>query len=103
MPVHAQMRCLTCTFAVVSASPSANEGRRLVTGDVPAERPSSTSFASISVVSAFVFEAIDEARVGVDLGRLAELAHAEAAENTTLPSCTRPSQTPGTSSSSCAV
>ena len=78
-PVQAQISCRTLTWRVVSASPSLNDGRRLVTGVSHVSCPSATSLASSSVVSAFVFDAIMKSVFAVDRRRLAELAHAEAA------------------------
>ena len=57
VPVQAQTRCFRRTLAVVSAFPSLNVGSMAVTGVSQENFPSSTSFASISVVSAFVLDA----------------------------------------------
>ena len=57
-PVHAQIRCFTSTLLVVSASPSLNDGNRLVAVVSHVSFFASTSFASISVASPFVFDAI---------------------------------------------
>ena len=57
MPVHAQMRCFTRTFFVISASPSLKLGKSSVTGWSQRIFFSSTSFASSIVVMPLVLEA----------------------------------------------
>ena len=99
MPVHAQMSCRTFTCRVVSASPSLNDGSRLVTGVSHVNFPSATSFARSSVVSAFVFEAIMKTVSPSTVAVLPSSRTPKPPEKTTLPSWTIPSPTPGTPSS----
>ncbi len=98
-PVQAQIRCLTSTWRVVSASPSLNDGSTEVTGVSHVSLPCSTSLASSSVVSALVFEATMNS-VSASTGlSLPSSRTPKPPVKTTLPSCTMPTATPGTRSS----
>ena len=97
MPVHAHTRCRTCTRAVVAASPSLNSGISVVTGVSQANLPSSTCFASISVVSALLLEAIMKTVDASTLPGLPSSRTPKPPANTTLPCWTMPIATPGTS------
>ena len=94
-PVHAQIRCFTSTWLVVSASPSLKLGRRLVTGVSHVSFPSSTSLASSSVVSAFVFDAIMKSVSASTFAGLPSLRTPKPPAKTTLPSWTMPSDDAG--------
>ncbi len=97
-PVHAQMRCFTSTRFVVSGSPSWNDGSSCVTGVSHVSFPSSRSFASISVVSAFVFDAMMYSVSPSGFTPRPSSFSPNPSANTTLPSCTIPTDTPVTPS-----
>jgi hypothetical protein len=89
---------LIWTLLVVSASPSLNSGSTLVAGVSHVSFLASTSFASINVVSALVFDAIMYLVSPSGLAGLPSARTPKPPLNTTLPFSIRPIDTPGTSS-----
>ena len=99
MPVHAQMRCLTSTWLVVSASPSLNDGRTLRRRRVP-RRASSRRRAWRASASSSPWcstRSCTACRRRPSSG-LPSSRTPKPPANTTLPSWTRPTETPGTPS-----
>ena len=78
-PVQAQIRCLTSTWLVVSASPSLNDGQQPRRRRVPRQLALIDQLGEHQRRHRLGVRGDHEQRVGVDRRGAAELAHAEAA------------------------
>ena len=83
----------------MAVSPSLNEGRSEVTGVSHPNRFASTSFASISVVSALVLDATMNSVLASGFSGLPSARTPNPSAKTTLPFWTMPTATPGIPSS----